>query len=542
MSSQEELLRPLEAPAIPLRDLLVGDSVRVVSPHALVDETIVSGLTVNSRQVVSGDVFVALAGLKAHGARFAAGAVAQGASVILTDHAGVQVLAEQDFGDSAPVIVQGPEGDLLRGEMAHWASRIYGAPSQKLSISGVTGTNGKTTTAFFLDAIHRGVGERTALLGTVEMRFAEVAVPSTRTTVESPVLQGFFARCVQERIDHVTMEVSSHALALARVDGTRFGVVGFTNLQHDHLDFHHTMDEYFAAKASLFSPSFAAHGVVVADDKWGRKLALSAPIAVDSIVTELCDDPQFDADWKVTRTELSGDGLGVDFILTHRSGLQISSHSPLLGAVNVSNAALATVMALRQGISPEHIKLGLQHLAIVPGRMEVVSTRDQPLTIVDYAHTSEALEFALDSLRSTHHAHGEGRLIVVFGAAGDRDASKRPFMGKVAGEYADVIYVTDDDPYSEDPAKICDEVAAGVFTSPRFAALSEMEQRARLSVVSPREDAIAAAIAGARLGDTVLIAGRGHELIQDLNGYQHELDDRVFARARLAEYEAVDEM
>jgi hypothetical protein len=226
MSSQEDLLRPLEAPAVPLRDLLVGASVQVVSPHALIDETIVSGLTVNSRQVVSGDVFVALAGLKAHGARFAAGAVAQGASVILTDHAGVQVLAEQDFGDSAPVIVQGPQGDLLRGEMAQWASRIYGAPSQRLSVSGLTGTNGKTTTAFFLDAIHRWVGERTALLGTVEMRLADVAVPSTRTTVESPVLQGFFSRCVQEGIDHVTMEVSSHALALARVDGTRFGVVG----------------------------------------------------------------------------------------------------------------------------------------------------------------------------------------------------------------------------------------------------------------------------------------------------------------------------
>jgi UDP-N-acetylmuramoyl-L-alanyl-D-glutamate--2,6-diaminopimelate ligase len=487
-------------------------------------------------------VFVALAGLKAHGARFAAGAVAQGASVILTDHAGVQVLAEQDFGDSAPVIVQGPQGDLLRGEMAQWASRIYGAPSQRLSVSGLTGTNGKTTTAFFLDAIHRWVGERTALLGTVEMRLADVAVPSTRTTVESPVLQGFFSRCVQEGIDHVTMEVSSHALALARVDGTRFGVVGFTNLQHDHLDFHHTMDEYFEAKASLFSPGFAAHGVVVADDKWGRKLAVEAAVPVDSITTRLCDEPLFDADWRVTRTELSRDGLGVDFTLTHRQGEQIESHSPLLGAVNVSNAALATVMALRQGVSPEQIRLGLQHLAIVPGRMEVVSQPGQPLTIVDYAHTAEALEFALDSLRTTHHMDGVGRLIVVFGAAGDRDASKRPFMGAVAGEYADVIYVTDDDPYSEDPAKICDEVAAGVFTSPRFAALSEAEQHERLFVVSPREEAIAAAIASARLEDTVLIAGRGHELIQDLDGYQHELDDRVFARARLAEYEAVDEM
>lgn len=540
MSSQQELLRPAHTPCVSLNELLDKRNVEVVAVAADAKPELlgqISGITVNSRDVSVGDVFVAVAGLKAHGARYAPQAIDLGAIAILTDSQGIETLREvgviaPDGTSSIPVIV-GPSGAQLRHEMARWAALIYGDASAALEVSGITGTNGKTTTAFFLDAIHRAANKRTALLGTVEMRLGEISVPSSRTTVEAPVLQGFFSRCVEESIDHVTMEVSSHALSLDRVTGTRFGVVGFTNLQHDHLDFHHTMREYFEAKASLFTPQYAQRGVVIADDKWARELASTAPIDVTTIATELSDDPTFAADWRTANVHLAESGLGLDFDLVSAQGRVVRSHSPLLGAVNVSNAALATVMALLDGISEEDILAGLTELAVVPGRMEVVSTSGQPLVIVDYAHTAEALDFALESLKETHHQDGKGRLIVVFGAAGERDATKRPFMGAVAIKHADIVIVTDDDPYSEDPKIIRDEVAAGIFASPQYVALEDEARALSVQVIAPREDAIARAIDLARTGDTVLLAGRGHETIQDLDGDQHELDDRVFARERL---------
>lgn len=544
MSSQQELLRPASTPSVSLNDLLAKRNVEVIAvPADTSTEHLgqVSGITVNSREVTTGDVFVAVAGLKAHGAAFGQQAIDVGAAAILTDRAGVEVLRTSGViahdGSCVVPVVVGPSGDRLRHEMARWATLIYGDASARLELSGITGTNGKTTTAFFLDAIHRAAQRKTALLGTVEMRLGTVSVPSTRTTVEAPVLQGFFARCVEDNIDHVTMEVSSHALSLDRVTGAHFGVVGFTNLQHDHLDFHHTMEEYFEAKASLFTPVYARKGVVVADDKWSRMLVNIASIDVVSVVTDLCDSPDFEPDWRTARVRLADSGLGLDFDLVHRDGRVVRSHSPLLGAVNVSNAALATLMALESGLSEDDIFQGLTELAVVPGRMEVVSAQNEPLVIVDYAHTAEALDFALMSLRETHHKDGTGRLIVVFGAAGERDATKRPFMGAVAMKSADVVIVTDDDPYSEDPSAIRDEVVAGILSSGEYAALSESERGQNVLNIAPREDAIAHAIALAGASDTVLLAGRGHETIQDLDGVQHELDDRSFARARLADRE-----
>lgn len=527
--------------AISLDEILAQRNVEVVSLPLTArtdDDTKVGGITVNSTAAEPGDVFVAVAGLKSHGAHFAQSAIERGAVAVLTDNAGVAHLRHigviDALGNSAVPIILGPSGPLLRHEMARWASIIYGNKSAVLGVSAITGTNGKTTTAFFLDAIHRAAGTPTALLGTVAMRLGDVEVPSERTTVEAPVLQGFFARCVEEGIRHVTMEVSSHALVLDRVTGTTFGVVGFTNLQHDHLDFHRTMQEYFEAKAQLFSATYARSGVVVADDSWGRKLIAQAPIPVVSIVTELCDDMSFQADYRTANVRLAANNLGLDFDILSKNGRVIASHSPLLGAVNVSNAALATVMALTEGVAEEDILDGLRDLATVPGRMEVVSEPEQPLVIVDYAHTSEAMDFAMDSLKKTHHASGEGRLIVVFGSAGERDTVKRPIMGEVAFKYADVVIVTDDDPYSDEPSEIRNQILAGIYGLPEYSALSDEEKLNRVLNVEPREAAIELAINIANAGDTVLLAGRGHETIQDIDGVQHVLDDREYARKILS--------
>lgn len=541
MSNPQDLLRPAHLPTVSLDSIIEARNVEVVAIPSTTrseDVTLISGITVNSKEVSAGDVFVAVAGAKAHGAKFAQSALDQGATAILTDNAGIKVLREVGIisasGESAVPVIQGPSGTQLRHEMARWASAIYSDSSSLVQVSGVTGTNGKTTTCFFLDAIHRAAGSKTALLGTVEMRLGDISVPSERTTVEAPVLQGFFARCVEDNIEHVSMEVSSHALVLDRVTGTKFDVVGFTNLQHDHLDFHNTMDEYLEAKGELFSPQYASRGVIVADDVWARKLATSAKIDVTTISTELTDDPTFDADYRVENVRLADSGLGLDFEIVARDGSRISSHSPLLGAVNVSNAALATIMAIAQGCTQEDVVKGLNQLAVVPGRMEVVSSEGQPLVIVDYAHTAEALDFALESLKQTHHVDGSGKLIVVFGAAGERDALKRPIMGEVSIKTADVVFVTDDDPYGEDTALIRDEVSAGIYASPQWMAMDAQQRAAAVRVVAPREAAIEQAILMAQVGDTVLLAGRGHETIQEIAGVKNQLDDRVYAREVLA--------
>lgn len=539
MSSESGLLRPHNRPRVPLADLAVECGLRVVrttreaSPVATSaaganpELPVIRGIAIGSASVEQGDLFVALSGLKTHGVHFAADALARGAVAVLTDPAGVDVLNAAG-GLDVPLLVS--EVADLRAVTAQCAAFLYGNPSADIRMAGITGTNGKTTSSFFLDAIARAAGERTGLLGTVEIRLGEDSEPSERTTVEAPVLQGFLARCKDVGTSLVTMEVSSHALALSRVRGTHFKVVGFTNLQHDHLDFHHTMEEYFEAKAVLFSAEYADRGVIVADDSWSRKLAAQSEIPLQTISTPLSDDLNFQATWKVVNVRLADHGLGLDFDLEGPDGARLASHSPLLGDVNVSNAALASIMARDLGYSPEDILRGLTQLAIVPGRMEVVSGPGEPLVIVDYAHTTEALEFALRSLRASHHAQGQGKLIGLTGSAGERDATKRPAMGRAVFDLADIAIITDDDPYSEDMSRIRSDLLEGITSSTQFQALDEREREARVLEIAGRGKAIEKAIELAKEGDTVLLAGRGHETIQEINGVKHHLDDRAFAR------------
>lgn len=532
----DDLMRPHRPPSVPLQSLVHTVPVQV---HAMADAQ-VSGLAIQTARVRPGDLFVAVAGQRSHGAQYIEQAIHAGARGVLTDEAGYRIARELDasVGHELPVLVV-DDGHDVREIAGQVAATIYGQPAARLTTAGITGTNGKTTTTFFLDAILRTAGHHTGLMGTVETRLGDHTVSSTRTTVEAPELQGFLARCLEEEVTAVSMEVSSHALALHRITGTQFDVVGFTNLQRDHLDFHGSMAEYFAAKAQLFHSDYARAGVINVDDDWGVQLHRQATIDTWSVATTPERAAHVHADWTVVEVGDYQPNYGTQFVLQGPHGQRLRCHSALPGTVNVANAALAALMARLAGVSDNNITEGLRSLHSIPGRMEVVSKPAQPLTIVDYAHTAEALDFALSSLRQdlaarAHESGTHGVLRVVCGAAGDRDPSKRPEMGAVAARLADVVYIADDDPHGEDRATIRQDLLKG--------AQSEAQRQAAhgriidVKEYDQRESAIDDVIAAASDGDIILIAGRGHETVQDMAGVPHELDDRRHARRALTRW------
>ena len=448
----------------------------------------VTGCTHDSRAVRPGDLYAALPGAHVHGAAFAAQAVAAGAVAVLSDETGaVQV-------EGVPVLVADKPRAVL-GEVSSW---VHGHPSEALSVLGVTGTNGKTTTAFMLEAGLRAGGHRTGLVGTVVTRLGDDAVPSTRTTPEATDLHALFAAMVEQHVTAVAMEVSSHALAYGRVDGVRFDVAAFTNLSQDHLDFHTDMEDYFRTKATLFTPGRCAQGVVNSDDDYGRRLLADPQVPMVSFGT--------DADWPVRDVVLRPDGS------TFRIGAEAAAVQ-LPGEFNVSNAAAAVVTLVQAGVPIAVAVSGVAGLPGVPGRMERVDA-GQPFTaLVDYAHTPEAVATLLRAVRAVT----PGRVIVVIGCGGDRDRSKRPLMGRAAVEGADVAILTSDNPRSEDPLAI----------------LAEMGQPDVPHEVDRRK-AIALAVSMARAGDTVVVAGKGHETGQDVNGVVTHFDDREVLREVLS--------
>lgn len=467
-----------------------------------------AAVTLDSRRAGPGTLFAALPGARTHGATFARQALSAGASAVLTDDAGAATLPV-----GTPTLVV-PDVRAALGEVS---AILLGSPAQALTSFGVTGTNGKTTTTFLLDHVLRAMGWRTGLIGTVENRVGDEALASTLTTPEAPELQGWLAQMREAEVDVVSMEVSSHAIALHRVDGLTFDVVGFTNLSQDHLDFHGDLEGYFRTKADLFTPRRARRGVVVVDDPWGRRLAAEAHVPVATLSTT--GDA---ADWRVR--DVVPTSAGSTFRLEHGDGRAIETSVSLPGPFNVANAALALTMVLEGGADVRDLTaaLGAGIDARVPGRMEIVSAA--PRVVVDFAHNAEALELAMTALRETT----EGRLIVVFGATGDRDAGKRPVMGRVVATHADVAVVTDDDPHGEDPAAVRREVLAGTTGFD--------DARATVHEIAPRQDAIERAVAIAQSTDTVLVAGRGHETIQEVAGVDLPLDDRVVARAAVSRW------
>ncbi|VEG56247.1 UDP-N-acetylmuramoylalanyl-D-glutamate--2, 6-diaminopimelate ligase [Mycolicibacterium aurum] len=460
----------------------------------------VTGVTLRGQDAQAGDLFAALPGQRAHGARYAADAVSRGAVAVLTDQDGVAELAAHG-GLDVPTLVH-PEPRAALGEVA---AAVYGRPSDHLRVIGVTGTSGKTTTTYLVEAGLRAAGRVAGLIGTVGVRIDGRQQPGGLTTPEAPELQALLAAMLEHGVDTVVMEVSSHALTLGRVDGVSFAVGGFTNLSRDHLDFHPTMADYFEAKARLFdpeSPIHAAQSVICVDDEWGRAMAARArrPVTVSTTGA---------ADWSVERV-LSAEGGVQDFVAVDPAGGRHDLTIGLPGGYNVANCLLAVALLDAVGVSPEQSAPGLRG-ATVPGRLETVD-RGQPfLALVDYAHKPGALQAVLQTLRE----QCSGRLAVVFGAGGNRDQGKREPMGRVAAELADLVVVTDDNPRDEDPAGIRAAILAGAADSD-----------AEVVEIGDRRAAIGHAVAWARPEDIVLVAGKGHEAGQTSQGRTRPFDDR----------------
>jgi len=474
----------------------------------------VTGACLDSRAVRPGDLYAALPGARTHGARFAGPAADLGAVAVLTDPEGSRLAA----GTGLPALVV-PDPRAVLGAVA---ARVHGEPGSRLRMYGVTGTNGKTTVTYLLDAALRRGGRVTGLVGTVETRVADEALPSVRTTPEATDLQALLALMVERGVAACSMEVSSHALALHRVDGVVFDVAGFTNLSQDHLDFHPTMADYFATKADLFTPARARRGVVCVDDEWGRRLAALATDAGVPVTTvsTLGTGPGEPADWRVSDRRV--EGTGTEFTITGPDGVPVPARCPLPGDFNVANTAVALLMLVADGVPAVEAAGWLAEACAVPGRMEPVrgdGAPGEPLAVVDYAHSPDAVTAAVRALR----AGSTGPLVVVLGAGGDRDREKRPLMGAAAAAAADVVVVTDDNPRGEDPAAIRAAVVAGARASGAVAEVVEIGDRAA---------AIAEGVRRAWGGGTLLVAGKGHETGQEVAGVVHPFDDRtVLARA-----------
>ena len=459
-----------------------------------------SGLTLDSRSVKPGDLYVALPGARVHGAAFCADAVAAGAVAVLTDPEG----RARATASGVPVFVLADPRARL-GEIACW---VYGNPSSRLRLIGVTGTSGKTTSTYLLESGLRMAGHLTGLVGGVELRIGPERLASSLTTPEAPDLQALFAVMVERGVTAAAMEVSSHSLSLGRVAGTSFDVAVFTNLSPDHLDFHADLEDYFRAKASLFMPPII--GVVNIDDKYGRKLAASALVPVTTFSASGADE----ADWRAADVRSGADGS--TFRLIGPGGVEADVSLQLAGVFNVANAVGALAALVEAGIRLEDAVAGVAACPGVPGRLERVPAPGLDLTaFVDYAHKPGAVEAVLRSLRPVT----QGNLIIVLGCGGDRDRGKRPMMGAAAASLADVAILTSDNPRSEDPLAILAAMLDGVLSVPQT-------ERARVIIEPDRAAAIAQAVALASPGDVVLVAGKGHETGQYVAGSVLPFDDR----------------
>jgi UDP-N-acetylmuramoyl-L-alanyl-D-glutamate--2,6-diaminopimelate ligase len=461
----------------------------------------ITGVTLRSQDVVDGDLFAALPGATSHGGHYVRDAVRQGAVAVLTDQAGVEAMGS-DVG--VPVLVH-PTPRAVLGEVA---ASVYGRPSETLRVIGVTGTSGKTTTTYLVEAGLRAAGRVAGLIGTVGIRIDGVDEPSALTTPEAPDLQALLAVMVERGVDTVVMEVSSHALALGRVDAVHFAVGGFTNLSRDHLDFHPTMADYLAAKARLFdpqSPTCADVSVVTVDDDAGKTIAAlaRAPITVGH-----------GADWTAGDVVVTDRG-GQQFVAEDPAGVHHRLQIGLPGGYNVANCLLAVALLDVVGVSPEQAAPGLR-TATIPGRLQPIDGGQGFLALVDYAHKPGALRAVLETLRE--QVGGRGRVAVVFGAGGNRDPGKREPMGRIAAELADLVVVTDDNPRDEDPSAIRATIMAGAAAAAR--------PTTQVVDIGDRRAAIDHAVGWARAGDVVLVAGKGHEAGQTSRGETRPFDDR----------------
>ncbi|MGH2454014.1 MAG: UDP-N-acetylmuramoyl-L-alanyl-D-glutamate--2,6-diaminopimelate ligase [bacterium] len=485
------------AAALPDHTLL-GDPTRTVR-----------GLAYHSAAVQPGDLFAAIRGFVHDGHAFVPDAVARGAVALLVDH---PLEAGGPGGEGASQIVV-PD---TRAGLAHLAAAFYGHPSRAMTVIGVTGTNGKGVTTYFLDAILAAAGRRTALIGTMGARGPSGIIETVRTTPESLDLQRLLARLRDERVTHVAMEVASHALALRRVEAVRFAAAVFTNLTRDHLDFHGTFDAYLGAKRRLFEmvePDGVS--VVNADDPAAEAMArASRARVVRYAMRQGGAGPQAPVDLLAAELQLNLDGTTFTAVAGQE---RLPVRLRIGGGFNVANALAALATGTALGVPLPEAAAALETVTGVPGRFEPVWEGQDFAVIVDYAHTPDGLENVLRTARQI----ARGRVIMVFGCGGDRDRTKRPLMGRLAVTLADLAVVTSDNPRSEDPRAIVEEILQGIRT---------MRTRNRYQVEVDRRAAIEKAIAAAGSGDVVVIAGKGHEPYQEIDGVRHPFDDRVVAR------------
>ncbi|MFF8639503.1 MULTISPECIES: UDP-N-acetylmuramoyl-L-alanyl-D-glutamate--2,6-diaminopimelate ligase [unclassified Streptomyces] len=464
----------------------------------------ITGITHDSRAVRPGDIYAALPGARMHGADFVAQAADLGAAAILTDPTG----AERAAATGLPVLVV----DSPRGRMGELAATVYGHPGRDLLQIGITGTSGKTTTAYLVEGGLKGL-RATGLIGTVEMRIGETRIKSERTTPEATDLQALFAVMRERGVEAVAMEVSSHALVLGRVDGCVFDVAVFNNLSPEHMEFHSDMEDYFQAKAQLFTKRRSRLGVVNFDDEYGRRLVTESEVPVTTFSAE--GHP--DADWRAEDVVVGP--LDSTFVVVGPKGERITAKSPLAGPFNVANTLAAIVSLAVAGIDPQQAADGVAAVPGVPGRLERVDAGQPYLAVVDYAHKTDAVESVLRALRKVT----EGKLHIVLGCGGDRDRTKRMPMGAAAARLADTAVLTSDNPRGEDPLAILATMLAGAAEVP-------IHERGDVAVFEDRAAAIRAAVVRARPGDTVLVAGKGHEQGQDIAGVVRPFDDRQVLR------------
>lgn len=506
-------IRPHIQP-IALANALSGVEYDVVSGS--IDLVEVTGVSVTTLDMEPGWLFIAMPGITQHGMKFASTATKLGAKAILTDIDGAKQGSQADLG--VPIIaVKDP-----RSATAVVAANIYRHPAKHLTTTAITGTNGKTTTSYLIRAVLGARYNSVAMCGTIETTVGKLTIPAVRTTAEAPVIQRMLALALEEGQEAAVIETSAHAISLHRIDAINYDVVGFTNLQHDHLDYYHSMPEYFEAKAALFTPTHAKCGIVCVDDEWGQQLAKRATIPVITVAA-LSDN---DADWRVTEISKKIDTNLTSFKIIDPKGVKHQVVSPILGEVNVQNCAVAIVMGAALGIDVDAAAAAIASSGQVPGRMTVVNPNpgSQPMVLVDYAHTPEGLEWTLAAAKSIV----SGNVVVVFGTDGERDPSKREELAEIAAKKADILWVTDENPRSEDPQEIRNQLLRGIErVRPDFNNVYEIN--------TCRRDAVRKAILAAQPGDMVAITGKGPETYQEIDGIRHAYNDVVVAREVLTQ-------
>ena len=466
--------------------------------HAIENPNI-HGITLNSKEVRDGDLFVALQGANAHGIAFLSDAATAGAAAVLTDNAGYEIAATMS---AMPMLVTKD----VRGALGSLSSWFFGAPSHDLRLYGITGTNGKTTVSYLLDHIWRENRRETGLMGTVEVKVGSERYPSARTTLEAPDLQALLASFSERHIANVVMEVSSHSLALHRVDGTRFATVAFTNLSQDHLDFHGDMESYFKAKKRLFTLSFAENAIINVDSEWGMRLYQEASIpALDISLTDR------KAAWHLLE-HLPTSARGMQFSVRGPNGVLLDIQTPLVGDYNIANAMMAIALAVDSGIDPLSAAAALSNAYGAPGRLERIEHPDGVNVLIDYAHSPDAVERVIAAVK----ANTPGRVIGILGCGGDRDMSKRPLMGAALAHGCDIAIFTSDNPRSESAEAIIAQMGPERFSN--------------VEVKIDRRSAIEFGLSKAIKGDVLLILGKGHESGQEINGVIHPFDDRAVTR------------